>query len=174
MKQIVLLRHAKSSWDSPHIIDSERKLNERGKRDAPFMAKVLKKKGFNPDIIVSSPARRARVTAQHIASGLRFPLEDIIIQPDLYLGSNQAFLRCIHQLDNRFSTAILTGHNPAITDVIKFLGGESGYYMSTCAMICISFNSNNWNSISLPGKIEWFEYPKKYYDNNKGPLDELL
>jgi phosphohistidine phosphatase len=174
MKQIVLLRHAKSSWDAPYSSDSERKLNERGKRDAPFMAKVLKKRDFIPDVIVSSPARRARVTAQHIASGLRYPLEDIIIQPDLYLGNNQAFLRCIHQLNNSHSSAILTGHNPAITDVIKFLGGESGHYMPTCAMICIAFDSNNWNTISLPGTIMWFEYPKKYYEDNIGPLNELL
>ena len=73
MKNLLLIRHAKSSWDDPLLSDQERPLNKRGKRDAPAMGLMLKEKGLHPDLILSSPAKRALKTAKLIAEAIDYP-----------------------------------------------------------------------------------------------------
>jgi phosphohistidine phosphatase len=77
MNTLYLVRHAKSSWKQPELSDFERPLNKRGKNDAPFMGRLLSDKGINPDLLISSPAKRARITARLIASEINFPKEEI-------------------------------------------------------------------------------------------------
>ena len=77
MKTLYLVRHAKSSWKHPELSDFERPLNKRGKNDAPFMGKLLFKKGINPELLISSPAKRASSTAKIIASELNYDKEKI-------------------------------------------------------------------------------------------------
>ena len=91
MKTIYLARHAKSSWDYPELDDFERPLNDRGRRDAPFMGSMLKKLKIKPDAIVSSPATRAATTARIFANQLSYPLEHIYYNEILY-GADQTEL----------------------------------------------------------------------------------
>src|SRR4051794_9695084 len=67
MKTLILVRHAKSSWDQPGVSDIDRPLNERGKSDAPQMAKRLKERNIKIDLFISSPAKRAKKTAKYFA-----------------------------------------------------------------------------------------------------------
>ncbi len=77
MKTLIIVRHAKSSWDNPDLKDIERPLNDRGEKDAPKMAKRLKEREITPDLLLSSPAVRAIETCRHIAMILEYPLEKI-------------------------------------------------------------------------------------------------
>src|SRR4051794_2149315 len=107
MKTLILVRHAKSSWDQPVLSDFERPLNERGKKDAPEMAKRLKEKGIKIDQFVSSPARRARKTAKYFAEEFDVKKDDIKMVEALYGADHSAFAETISGLDNDHETVIL-------------------------------------------------------------------
>ena len=87
MKTLFLIRHAKSSWDDTALPDKDRPLNDRGKRDAPKMGKRLAKRDVKPDLILSSPAKRALTTAEIIAKKLDYKLKDIVVDDRLYAGA---------------------------------------------------------------------------------------
>jgi len=88
MKTLYLARHAKSSWKHPELSDIERPLNKRGKRDAPYIGNLLKEKGVKPDIVISSPAVRAKKTALAIAEIIEYPKSKIIIDENIYESSS--------------------------------------------------------------------------------------
>ena len=87
MKMLFLVRHAKSSWDDTALPDKDRPLDDRGKRDAPKMGKRLAKRDVKPDLILSSPAKRALTTAEIIAKKLDYKLKDIVVDDRLYAGA---------------------------------------------------------------------------------------
>lgn len=126
MKNLILIRHAKSSWDSPALSDHDRPLNARGMRDAPAMAAALGQRGVRPDGIVSSTALRAATTAEIIAEGLGFAVEGIVRTRDLYHASAREILRVVQQLDEEWETALLFGHNPGMHEAVDLFSGEWG------------------------------------------------
>ncbi|MBK8473109.1 MAG: histidine phosphatase family protein [Sphingobacteriales bacterium] len=97
MKRLVLIRHAKSSWDDGAISDFDRPLNARGQHDAPRMGAWLREKGITPDLIYSSPAQRALSTARLIAHETGYSLADIITKDILYRFDNELLpiIRCV-------------------------------------------------------------------------------
>src|SRR4051812_40064229 len=95
MKTLFLIRHAKSSWENFTVSDEERPLNERGRKNAPEMARRLKQKGIAIDTFLSSSAKRARATAEYFAAEYGKPFAHIKIVPQLYMASNNAFLNVI-------------------------------------------------------------------------------
>src|SRR5829696_6696370 len=111
MKRLFLLRHAKSSWDDSSLSDFERPLNRRGRTAAPFMGELIASRKIRPDIIVSSPATRARQTAELFkeAAALKCPLR---FEKQIY-DANLADLRTVvSKLEEEFSSALLVGHQP--------------------------------------------------------------
>jgi phosphohistidine phosphatase len=97
MKTLFLIRHAKSSWESTALPDKDRPLNDRGKRDAPKMGKRLAKRDVKPDLILSSPARRALTTAEIIAKKLNYKRRDIVVDDRLYAGAVRDLLNVVHK-----------------------------------------------------------------------------
>src|SRR5450631_3680242 len=114
MKTLILVRHAKSSWEDAALPDKERPLNERGKRDAPDMGKRLAKRDVKPELILSSPARRAFATAKIIAKSLGYKLKNIVVDDRLYPGAADEILNSIHRLDKQLDRVMIVGHNPAL------------------------------------------------------------
>jgi len=98
MKTLFLIRHAKSSWEYTALPDKDRPLNDRGKRDAPKMGKRLAKRDVKPDLILSSPARRALTTAEFIAKKLNYKRKDIVVDDRLYAGAVHDLLNVVHKL----------------------------------------------------------------------------
>src|SRR5206468_6352752 len=98
MKTIFLIRHAKSSWDDTTLPDKDRPFNDRGKRDAPKMGKRLAKRNVVPNLILSSPAKRALKTAQIIATKLDYKLGDIVVDERLYATGADELLHVIRKL----------------------------------------------------------------------------
>ena len=164
MKTLFLVRHAKSSWKDSQLTDRERPLNERGKRDAPFMGKLLFEKGTKLDLIISSPANRAMTTAKFLARELKYRVPDIVINESLYMGANEDFIRVLHDLNNSHHTVMMIGHNPEMTLFSNFITGEYIEKISTCGIVCVDFGFDQWNQVERGnGKMRFFEYPKKYF-----------
>ncbi|MGD8524014.1 MAG: histidine phosphatase family protein, partial [Desulfobacterales bacterium] len=121
MKTLYLVRHAKSSWKYPNLDDFERPLNKRGRKNAPFMGKVLKKLKVAPDLVISSPANRAATTARIIAAAINYPLENIVYSEAIYEFSENALIHVIKQIEDSVNNTMVVGHNPAINGLANYI-----------------------------------------------------
>jgi len=162
MKTLYLSRHAKSSWRDPELSDIERPLNKRGKRDAPFMGKLLAEKGINPDLIISSPAKRASSTAKIIASELNYDKEKIIFDKNIYEGTGRRLLEIISEIKEKYNFVMLFGHNPGLTVLSNNLSDRFIDNIPTSGVVALEF-STSWEEIELNSAgFIFFEYPKKH------------
>lgn len=165
MKNLILIRHAKSSWKNHALADYDRPLNKRGKRDAPLMGEHLKQQAIKPDLILSSPARRAIKTANIISRKLGFPINKIIDREEIYGAGHVTLITIIQQIENRYETVILIGHNPAITQLTLFLTHHPIENIPTCGVVSVSFEILNWEEVSEGiGIVDFYEYPKKIHN----------
>jgi phosphohistidine phosphatase len=163
LKTLTILRHSKSSWDQPGLVDFDRSLNSRGKRDAPVMGKRMKAAGIRPSLIVSSPAVRAWSTAKLVAAEMGYPLEFLQREPDLYHASTDRLFDVISRQDEGFNNLMLVGHNPGLTDLAnKLLPGVTSN-LPTGGFVSVLVDTDTWelrgrNSAELIG----YDYPKRH------------
>lgn len=164
MKTLVLIRHSKSDWSQKELNDKERPLNKRGKRDAPFMAKLLFERGdIHPTLFTSSPAVRALQTAKEFAKVSKYDFSKALIREEIYHGSSQNIIQVLSQIDNKHDCVLLFGHNPEITRLANQLSDMFIENIPTTGIFCIDFDFDDWGKITLHrGKMRFFEYPKKY------------
>ena len=163
MKKLYLIRHAKSSWDNPGLNDFDRPLNKRGKRDAPFMGKILSDKKISPGIVYSSPAKRAWKTAKEICKKINFPVEDIIKKETIYEASTDELLQIIQSIDEKIQSAFLFGHNPGLTSLQNIICEKEIDNIPTCGIVCIGQDCL-WKDVNNnTGRLEFFEFPKLYF-----------
>ena len=165
MKKLYLVRHAKSSHDNNTLPDIERTLNKRGLRDAPYMAKLMKKKGVTPTLFISSPAVRALTTAKLFAAEMNYNKEEILIDPVLYSFIADQILAFIAETQIQAESVMLFSHNPTITEIVNFFTGEQIFSMPTCAIAAIQFDVEKWSEVGYhKGKLIFMEYPKLHKD----------
>ena len=163
MKTLYLVRHAKSSWKYPDLDDFERPLNKRGRKNAPFMGKVLKKLKVAPDVVLSSPANRAAMTARIIAASINYPLENIRYNEAIYEFSESALIQGVKRIDDAVNKAMVVGHNPAINGMANYIADQSISNIPTCGVFCVELDISSWTKISEHcGKLKFFEFPKKH------------
>ncbi|WP_202409486.1 SixA phosphatase family protein [Hufsiella arboris] len=161
MKQLLLVRHAKSDWDNPDLKDFDKPLNKRGSVNAPEMAERLFKKNIIPQQLVSSPALRAISTAQSFAKIWGVPESDIQQQTSIYEASFTILLNVINNLDGRFDFVALFGHNPGLTNLVAHLSDQGVYNIPTCGVVLLEFDFDSWKYISgSTGQLVLFDYPK--------------
>ncbi len=161
MKQLLLIRHAKSSWDDPSLSDFERPLNERGKKDAPAMAKKLKDKKIKIDAFVSSPAKRARQTCKYFAKEFDFKKKDIVLEPKLYEAGEESFYKTVEDLKNKWDRVAIVSHNPGITSFANSLTETKIDDMPTSSIFAIKIDTDKWKNFRAAKKEFWlFDYPK--------------
>ncbi|MEP7127308.1 MAG: histidine phosphatase family protein [Chitinophagales bacterium] len=167
MKNLILVRHAKSSWKDALLDDHDRTLNKRGERDAPFMAKVLKKRNVKPDLIVTSTATRALSTAKIFAAELEYKKQLIVQSRDLYLANLEALIEFVKLLPDEKNTVALFGHNPGITLLANYCSPTAIDNLPTCCISSFSFSSNSWKEMDAKeGQLVFFEYPKMYFKDS--------
>jgi len=160
MPDLFLIRHAKSSWDDPHLEDSVRPLSGRGKRDAPMMANRLKLSGIKPDLVISSPALRARQTAELMCDVIGFPKKQIKFDWEVYDASSDGLLQIVNHIESRFNFVFLYGHNPGITYFTNALAKVIIDNIPTSGIAGIHFEKA-WKSIKYGnGSLTMFDYPK--------------
>lgn len=163
MKTLYLTRHAKSSWKYPKLDDFERPLNKRGRKNAPFMGNVLAKLKVKPDLILSSPANRAAMTARVIAAAIDYRLEDIQYSEAVYEFSENALIEVVKQFADDVKKAMIVGHNPAINGLANYIGDQSISNIPTCGIFCAELDISSWGDIDAQcGKMKFFEFPKKH------------
>lgn len=166
MKTLYLVRHAKSSWDNAHLSDFERPLNERGQRDAPAMAERLRQRGELPGLLVSSPALRARTTAETFAEAFAIDPSAIVERMSIYEGGAQELLGLIWKLPAEESRVMLFGHNPVLSQLAHLLGDRPTGSLPTCSVVRIDFTAADWSGITPGGgRTAWHDYPKKGEEN---------
>ena len=161
MKRLLIIRHAKSSWDFPHLSDFERPLNNRGKRDLPDMANRLAEKDIQINAFISSPAIRAITTAVGHAKALSYKEEQVIQKHELYHASASTIRKVIASANDSDHTIAIFGHNPGLTDAINEL---SNFYLDnlpTCAVCGIEFEIDSWKQVlNTVGKKFYYDFPK--------------
>ena len=159
MKELFLIRHAKSDWDNPLLADIERPLNERGYSNAHLMSLRFKK---SPDLIITSPAVRAASTALIFSKNLNYEPNNLLIKRELYESTVKKYLSIVQQIDNKYNTVILFAHNPTISEFADSLVNALPMEMPTCAIAGIGFQIENWADIKpKSGELILFDYPKK-------------
>lgn len=161
MRRLLLVRHAKSSWDDPSLPDRDRPLAERGRRDLGAMGGRLAARGVKPDLVLASPALRARTTAQGVAKMLGCKRNEVVVDEQLYGCGADDLLDVIHALDNRVRCVMLVGHNPALSELARRLSGEV-CDLPTCAVADFRFDAKSWPDIgnATPTQVA-LDYPKK-------------
>lgn len=162
MKRLLLVRHAKSSWEDMKLEDIDRPLNKRGKKDAPTMGLRLKKMKILPDILISSPAKRALSTAKKIAEKINYPKKNILQENLLYHGTNQDLIKIVKNLPDNAESVMLFGHNPGFTDFANRLCKINISNIPTTGIVAIDFQINKWSKADYGmGELVFFDYPKK-------------
>ena len=156
MKTLYIVRHAKSSWEYPELMDIERPLLEKGIKKTSRVADFLQTKKVSTDVILCSPAVRAYETAKLFAPAFSYDPEKIIIDDRIYEHSTDNLLDVLFELENNISSAMLVGHNPTFTDFANHFLDNKIDWLPTSGVVCVNFQTNNWKEISLAKKSTSF------------------
>lgn len=159
MKNLILIRHAKSSWEAP-LKDIDRPLEQRGIKDAHLVAINCIKYIPSTFVIWSSIAKRASETALIFAQNLLYPIESIIFKEELYTFDEKQLEKVIKSCNNNFENVILFGHNDAITNFVNKFGDIFIDNVPTAGFVFLEFQTHDWNEISK-GKTQKILFPKK-------------
>lgn len=161
-KKLILVRHAKSDWSVPGQRDFDRELNERGHRDAPRMGKKIADMGIKPDVFVSSPAARAKMTAEYFAEQFKVDTANIVYNENIYEASARILMNEVNALDDHWTTVLLFAHNPGFSFFAEYLTKAEIGDMPTCAVVAIDLEVTSWKEVSGGlGGLVFYEYPTK-------------
>jgi len=164
MKTLLLIRHAKSDWSDSSQSDFDRPLNERGKKDAPKMAQRLWQRDLKIDLFISSPAKRARKTAEEFVK-VYGNKKEVQLKSALYLAASDTFYSIIEQADPRADTIAVFSHNPGITEFANSLTTARIDNIPTCGVFAVSIDTDRWENFSSADKsFVFFDYPKGIID----------
>ena len=147
MKRLTLIRHGKSSWNSPAQEDFDRPLNSRGLRDCGRMPELISDSITLPQAILSSDALRAKETSEAIADGYGIVPKDIKFIPALYLAGLETLLDCLGAQDDSLGHLMLVGHNPGLTELHNYLCREAADDLPTFAVADLQLAVESWRDI---------------------------
>jgi phosphohistidine phosphatase len=157
MKNLILIRHAKSSWEAP-LKDKDRPLSKRGINDAHLMAANIEEYLPKSYVVWSSTAQRAKNTAVIFAETLSIPHDTIVFRDDLYTFDEKNLEETVKSCNNQFDNLILFGHNGAITNFVNSFGNRAVKNVPTAGFVSLSFNESDWNNITK-GTTETVLFP---------------
>ena len=166
MKSLLIIRHAKSSWEQPKLADFDRPLNARGLRNGPEMAQRLVARSVEVQALYCSAARRTYATAEMLAQALGLDVLDIQPQEALYHVTAQGYTQFVRSLPDGVDSAAIIGHNPGLTDWVNALTQSSIENVPTLGMALVQFpEAVSWQDVGpAVGKLIWYDYPKKPFD----------
>ena len=160
MKRLIILRHAKSSWDYPELSDYERPLNSRGNKDAEMMSLKLSERLDHIDSAILSSSKRTELTYEYFKNKINFKSEFFTDQ--LYHASSKKIISIIKNTNSDINSLMVLGHNPGLTEIVNLLTNHYLYNLPTAGIIIIKFNITSWKKISEKGDLEWIKFPKDY------------
>ncbi len=162
MRLLTLIRHAKAGLQGAGLGDMERPLDDSGRADAHMMGRRLAAVGCRPALFVSSPAERARRTAEAIALAVGYPETEIEFAPELYGAGVRELLEVARGVAHHLEHALLVAHNPGITDFLACLCDSSLRSMPPCGIARLELDITSWTEVG-PGcgrEID-FDYPMR-------------
>jgi phosphohistidine phosphatase len=167
VKTLLLLRHAKSSWDDTGLRDFDRPLAPRGRRDAPKMGRLLRTEDVELEHVVCSTAVRARETLDLAAKAARYN-GSIDFVDAIYEAPYDRLARIVTSLPDRAAAVLMVGHNPGFEDLIRYLCSRDGSLnvtVPTATLACIDFDVARWESATGgTGSLRWLAIPKMIGD----------
>ncbi len=160
MKNLILVRHAKSSWSNPRLRDHDRPLNKRGINDAPLMAKRFQDLKISVDLILSSTSTRALETAKVFAAHIN--QIEIITEPKLYHCDQDDIEELLMTQDNQLNCLMIFAHNPCLT----FMANDYSHYeidnVPTCGVCVLQSACDDWIGFLEKAELFHFIYPKMF------------
>jgi phosphohistidine phosphatase len=148
MKQLTIVRHAKSAWDNFELSDHDRPIKSTGFKKTNRIIDFLKSKNFSPDVILSSSAVRAYETAVLIANGIGFDKGLIKKTKSLYHAGVDDIYNEVFGINNDVNTVMLVAHNPTLTDFVNEFVQPNIDNLPTTGTVCIEFKTENWEKIA--------------------------
>ncbi len=166
MKELILVRHAKSDWENINLKDVDRYLSERGYKDAYDMSEWFLNNKKKPDVIVASTATRALSTSLIFTRTLNFDLKHFKLEPRIYERDVKNLMNLIKLQETSIHSLMLFGHNPGFTNLCNHLAEKFELdNLPTCGIVSLNFEEENWNSIRLKtGKLNYYQFPKNFKD----------
>ena len=146
MKTLLIMRHAKSSWDESEMHDHDRPLNKRGKLNAPRMGRLLREQDLVPDLIITSSARRARDTAGAVADQSGYEGE-VKVEESLYAAPPEAYIEVLAAADDRYERILVIGHNPGLEELLETLASEREA-LPTAAIAQVDLSIQSWQELT--------------------------
>ncbi len=163
MKTLLLLRHAKSSWKDASLRDFDRPLNKRGLKAARLTGRFMRRQKMKPDLVLSSPAERARQTTALVLEASKSSVE-LRYDERIYEASAHVLLEVVSQIEDAADIVLLVGHNPGMEELLESLTGEVRR-MPTAALACIVLDLDKWSKVrERTGRCEWLVKPKELAD----------
>lgn len=145
MRRLTLVRHAKSDWKNAKLKDFDRPLNRRGLKEAPTMAQRLVEQKVHPDLMITSPAKRALETARIFAKALDYPLGRLKPDDRLYLAPPADILDVVRGVGARVQHLMIFGHNPGLSEFAQGLTNDEQLGdLPTCAVYSVEFDIRTW------------------------------
>lgn len=161
MKNLFLLRHAKTEDISVTGKDFDRKLKPSGIKDAKSVAKHLAEKKVRLDLIISSTAVRTTETAEIFAKELNYTGSKIQYEHVIYTGDHTDLFFLITEVDDQYNNVMLVGHNPVITNLYNTLADKFISSFKTSTVACIRFNIKHWNQLIKEGELHFIINPSE-------------
>ena len=162
MKHLYLIRHAKSDWSDGNKSDFERGLNKRGQKAIFTMAEVLSKKKIMPDLILSSSAKRARLTAEGLVKNIHYSGKITYIDA-LYMAEPAEVIDRIKEIKDKHNVVFIVGHNPETTELTELLIDETIDNVPTLGIVALNVAIEHWKKIKAENvKLDFFIYPKMF------------
>jgi phosphohistidine phosphatase len=165
MKKLYLIRHAKSDWSDGSLSDFERGLKKRGHKDLDTISSYMSLQKLKPDLIISSLALRAQITADLLGKKIGYEGR-IHYMEELYNSRPKILMNVLSLQDDSYETIFLVGHNPELTEFANFLVKDNFPKLPTLGVLAIHLNIDSWSEIKEQcGEIDFFIQPKqfKYY-----------
>ncbi|MBI9032937.1 MAG: histidine phosphatase family protein [Bacteroidales bacterium] len=162
MKKLYIVRHAKSSWDSPDLDDFNRPLMEKGKKRTKRVIDFLLKQNVKPDLIIASAATRAVDTAKIIAWALKYKEEDIREESFIYHATSESLHDIFYDVPKEIESMMIVGHNPTFTSFANYFLDDKIDWLPTSAVVCIQFDVEKWEDADrMNAKLRFYIYPKQ-------------
>ena len=160
MKALLLMRHAKSSWDDSMLADFDRPLNKRGLQAARLMGDLIRKKNLKPDLVLTSSAVRAKETTRLVCEGAALTAP-VVFEKRIYEAGAQRLFEVVSEIDERINCAMMVGHNPGFEAFLESLTGEARR-LPTAALALVELDIREWRHVAATtGHLRWVMKPKE-------------